>query len=52
MLCYVVICGFDYEGYDIKGIFLSRDSADVLVEEIRKSEDYDYVEIQEYEAKP
>jgi hypothetical protein len=47
---YLVICGWDYEGADVKAILRTREEAEAVVEKYRDRElfSYDDVEIQEW----
>lgn len=42
---YLVLCGWDYEGQDVKAIVASRAEADALVEKYRDQEHFSYDEV-------
>ena len=44
MLVYSVVSGVDYEGYDLRGVFASREDALRFVESWRVSGDFDFVD--------
>lgn len=44
MLVYSVVSGVDYEGYDLRGVFASRDDALRYVESCRLSGDFRYAD--------
>jgi hypothetical protein len=44
MLVYSVVSGVDYEGYDLCGVFASRDDALRYVESCRESGEFRYVD--------
>ena len=44
MLVYSVVSGFDYEGFDLRGVFASREDALAFVESCRVSDEFRYVD--------
>ena len=44
MLVYSVVSGVDYEGYDLRGVFASREDALRFVESCRVSGEFRYVD--------
>ena len=49
MTVYVVIGGWDYEGFNNLGVFDNEKDAQAFANESYDSENYDYVDIEEHE---
>lgn len=50
MIVYIVIGGWNYEGFKNLEVHTNKDKAIKRVEEIYKERRYDYVEIEEHEV--